>query len=213
MSKLSTSIIQLCGINTNGELQLENNLLGKKVINVFGNNSKLVAITEIGAIDIITHQKVSDSRYVSMSFGELHNLGLTSHGILYSWGNGEYGELGLGSKIIKSELPTEIKVENKIVDISCGLYHSCACDIKGNMYSWGQNFDRQLGLYKKTKEQMNYAHIENCYIEDIILIPRFLPFSAEKHIIKVSCGSKFTAAITTVHFYFFFNINIYILIQ
>ena len=194
--KHATSVIYVCSSESQGDVQMQSSLLGKKVTTLCGSRSQLTAIVDGGIIDIMSSKKISDSKFSNLAFGIKHSIALSNTGVLYSWGFGEYGELGLGSKIIQAENPTEIKLNGKVVDISSGDYHSCAIDDKGNMYSWGQNFDRQLGLYNKTKEQMRSNSV--CYIEDIILIPRFLPFSVENKINKVSCGSKFTVAITNV---------------
>ena len=194
--KHTTSVIYVCGSESQGMVQMQSSLLGKKVTTLCGSRSQLTAIVDGGIVDIFTSKKISDSKFSNLAFGTKHSVALSSAGVLYSWGFGEFGELGLGSKVIQLETPTEIKLSGKIVDISSGDYHSCAIDDKGNMYSWGQNFDRQLGLYNKTKEQMRSN--SQCYIEDIVLIPRFLPFSVDNKIFKVACGSKFTIAITNV---------------
>jgi hypothetical protein len=58
-----------------------------------------------------------------------------------------------------------------------------------------QNFDRQLGLYLKTPQQM---HIKNAMIEDLSFVPRVIPLSLSCPVIKIACGSKFAVAITKV---------------
>jgi alpha-tubulin suppressor-like RCC1 family protein len=56
-----------------------------------------------------------------------------------------------------------------------------------------QNFDRQLGLYTKTKAEM---HLASATIEDLIFVPRLIPLSLSHPVTKVACGSRFALAIT-----------------
>jgi len=74
--------------------------------------------------------------------GSSFTLVLSESGLLFSWGFGKSGSLGLGEK---SYCPTPQQIQKtytnedckNIVDISCGSSHSLAIDNAGNIYSWG----------------------------------------------------------------------------
>ena len=64
---------------------------------------------------------------------------------MYTWGSGEYGQLGYG---VKGYLPTpRIVLEGKnIASVAAGRYHSFALTNSGVLYSWGCGENGQLGL-------------------------------------------------------------------
>lgn len=76
---------------------------------------------------------------------------LKNTGILYSWGSGNVGQCGTGTKarvigITKIlTLFTEDK-KNMIKQISCGQYHCLALSFSGDIYCWGDDEYGQLGL-------------------------------------------------------------------
>jgi hypothetical protein len=44
--------------------------------------------------------------------------------------------------------------------------------------------------------------LKNCLIEDVVFVPRVLPFSFKNPIVKVACGNRFAVAIAEVTFFF-----------
>ena len=123
---------------------------------------------------------------------DAHFVLSSSNSTVYSWGEGSYGELGLGCCKTKVEQPTAIKHKASFSSISCGECHGAAVDQMGNAYSWGQNFDRQLGLYRKDSSNFRGT---NCVVEEIMFVPSLLPFSLNSPILKISCGARFTVAV------------------
>eukprot|EP00949_MAST-11_sp_MAST-11-sp1_P001661 g1661.t1 len=82
--------------------------------------------------------------------GEAHSLAVDSDGRLYAWGQGNEGQLGLGSTgDIMS--PTQIEQWNvsngppKIVAVACGSRHSVAVTSDGKLYTWGGSGGCALG--------------------------------------------------------------------
>ncbi|EZA58123.1 RCC1 and BTB domain-containing protein [Ooceraea biroi] len=74
-----------------------------------------------------------------------HVLVLTEDGKVYSWSYNRNGELGLGNYGDPS-LPKMIyDLDNKIVDIGCGSFHSLALTKDGEVYAWGSNINGQIG--------------------------------------------------------------------
>jgi alpha-tubulin suppressor-like RCC1 family protein len=99
---------------------------------------------------------IKDSRIgkmVAIAAGGGHSLLLNSKGQVYSFGNNDSGQLGVGDKKDKKE-PTLIKETKNggIVAISAGSSHSLFCDSQGLIYSAGSNSFGQLGLAHNREE-------------------------------------------------------------
>ncbi|CAB3378362.1 Hypothetical predicted protein [Cloeon dipterum] len=77
----------------------------------------------------------------SSSFALLHS------GEIYSWGNNTNGRLGSSSTAGKKLSPCKvIGLEGVLISqIVCGAYFTLALSDDGKLFSWGENFDGQLG--------------------------------------------------------------------
>jgi alpha-tubulin suppressor-like RCC1 family protein len=80
--------------------------------------------------------------------GQSHNLALSTKGNVYSWGNGEYGQLGHGlmGLGVAFATPRLILEGKQVAQVAAGRYHSLALTSAGIMYSWGCGENGQLGL-------------------------------------------------------------------
>jgi alpha-tubulin suppressor-like RCC1 family protein len=81
-----------------------------------------------------------------ISAGYYHSLALATSGELYSWGQNEHFQLGLGKtnfSIRSPELVQNIISPHKIF---AGYYNSFVIDKQGKLYSWGNNEYGNLGL-------------------------------------------------------------------
>lgn len=196
MSKERASVVFLSGDVNEGEVSRVEPLLGHCVSNICGVGDQVYGIAQTFIFDVDRNKQIPISNVTDMSAGKKHMMALSSSGGIYTWGSGECGELGHGSCCRQLKEPKLIQHGATFVSICCGNDHSAAVDDKGNMYSWGQNFDRQLGLYKKAESKLPpdaKAHVEN-----VMMAPKFLPFSLLNPVKLVSCGSRFTVAITKV---------------
>ena len=87
---------------------------------------------------------------VSCSLGERHShtLACTSDGVVYSWGDGYKGKLGLGDQESR-ERPTRIDPAHfgseSVTSVTCGGIHSAAVTREGSVYTWGCGSDGRLG--------------------------------------------------------------------
>jgi len=92
-----------------------------------------------------------------VSAGYWHNLGIRSDGSLWSWGNNDYGELGLGDTTTRYN-PTMIDdgTGGKWIAVAAGQNFSLAIresapgSGKGQLFSWGSNSHGQLGRVTAT---------------------------------------------------------------
>jgi len=75
-----------------------------------------------------------------------HTVMLKVDGTVWSYGIGEYGELGRGEKETKDE-PVQVVFPNgtKIIEVASGENHGIALDREGNVWAWGRNQYYQLG--------------------------------------------------------------------
>ena len=66
---------------------------------------------------------------------------MTDQGLLYSFGKGNFGSLGLGGTVFSAAPRPINKLNNKkIISIACGMYHTLALSDIGDVYSWGRGF-------------------------------------------------------------------------
>jgi len=80
---------------------------------------------------------------------------IKNDGTLYMWGLGAYGELGQGEEKRKkseqekgknaTESYSPVKVLDNIEAVSFGSHHVVALTKDGNIYTWGDNDEGQLG--------------------------------------------------------------------
>lgn len=84
--------------------------------------------------------------------GQHHSALLTEDGIVYTWGRGDYGQLGHGN-YDPCDAPTPVaffdklkKEGNKVIQISCGGHHTLATMANGDVYAWGFGTMFQLGI-------------------------------------------------------------------
>jgi alpha-tubulin suppressor-like RCC1 family protein len=170
------------------------NLHGIAIYGIQGNANAdgVVALTENGVLDIVSDENLCDIPLTSYSCGYNHKLGCSSDGNLYTWGEGRYGELGHGSSKVQLSNPTQTAIHAKLSYVSAGDNFSLAQDNYGNVFAWGQNFDKQLGLYIKNSENLS----ANSVIEELLYVPRSLPISIKDPIQQIACGPNFSLVIS-----------------
>ncbi|CAE7749545.1 Herc4 [Symbiodinium sp. CCMP2592] len=78
--------------------------------------------------------------------GREHSLLLSLQGLVFSFGEGRRGQLGLGN-VQSASTPTclEALAHLQASDIAAGSVHSCTVTTFGNVFTWGDNRTGQLG--------------------------------------------------------------------
>ncbi|EQC37098.1 hypothetical protein SDRG_05325 [Saprolegnia diclina VS20] len=112
---------------------------------------------------------LTDVAIVHMALGARHSMALSDDGVVYTWGAGEFGQLGHGdphnaeNELYQREfdphtsrlypvIDLPLKLDKslfddvQIVSIACGYYFSVALAADGCVYTWGEGSDGQLGL-------------------------------------------------------------------
>ncbi|WP_280797979.1 RCC1 domain-containing protein [Aurantimicrobium minutum] len=130
-------------------------LLGIIALVLFPAVSSQAAVSpNVGPASGGTNVTIDGIKFVKVSVGVRHALGLTSQGTVYSWGYNNYGELGNGTAV-SSSVPVQVKgiggsgYLTGVTDISAGGWFSLALS-NGHLVSWGYNGDGELGIASNT---------------------------------------------------------------
>ena len=64
---------------------------------------------------------------------------VTTDGIIYTWGNGEFGRLGY-IDVRRQPVPRQLEYLKKysIIKLALGYYHAAAINDQGMVFSWGR---------------------------------------------------------------------------
>ncbi|MGW7517865.1 RCC1 domain-containing protein [Streptomyces sp. NPDC054796] len=73
------------------------------------------------------------------------SLAVMEDGTVWSWGNGDRGQLGTGDRAPQS-VPQEVKgLPENIAEVAAGCHHALARTEGGEVWAWGTNLKGQLG--------------------------------------------------------------------
>ena len=109
---------------------------------------------------------------------------LSSTGLVYSRGENSYGELGLGDQEERKEFTIVKKLKKlneKVVEISCGNKHVVCRTTLNKIYVWGLNSNFQLGQVDK---QLRASPIR-------LLIPEHKKFRCKPRSVQAGYSSSF----------------------
>ncbi|KAF7355548.1 hypothetical protein MSAN_01471900 [Mycena sanguinolenta] len=104
------------------------------------------------------YEKVS-----SVVAGGNHILVLTTHGHIFTWGNGQQAQLGrkvLERHQVKGTNPQRVILDSRAlraVVVGAGTYHSFAVDETGTVWGWGLNTMGQTGTGYESKDDESVA--------------------------------------------------------
>lgn len=98
--------------------------------------------------DSLVPQKIQAFQGISVKMiaaGAEHTVAVTEDGVLYGWGWGRYGNLGLGDRNdrLVPEKVTDTKEKMEIV--ACGWRHTISVSSSGSLYTYGWSKYGQLG--------------------------------------------------------------------
>ena len=83
-----------------------------------------------------------------VSCGMHHTTVVTESGNVYTFGKGEYGQLGHGdekTKLVPHQVPSAGFNGERIVMAAAGMYHTVALSEAGNVFTWGYGMTGCLG--------------------------------------------------------------------
>jgi len=85
------------------------------------------------------------SGVASVSAGDYHSCALSDDGRALCWGNNEWGQLGDGTRDDRyAPVPVQ-GLEQGVMAIAAGGFHTCAITVLGELYCWGNPSYGQLG--------------------------------------------------------------------
>ncbi len=96
------------------------------------------------------------AKFQNISLGCNFAIGLTTNGLLLSYGVNDRGQLGHGDYINRKEfiLIEQLKENgDKMKEVSCGNKHAIARTANGKIYTWGMGFYGQLGTGEDTNQK------------------------------------------------------------
>ncbi|XP_052227523.1 uncharacterized protein LOC127842198 isoform X2 [Dreissena polymorpha] len=71
--------------------------------------------------------------------GSYHSAALTESGLVYSWGRGDYGQLGRSRSPDIDHIPGVMDISEKITQLECGSEHNLLLTETGRLYAVGWN--------------------------------------------------------------------------
>ncbi|MDD5537384.1 MAG: two-component regulator propeller domain-containing protein [Candidatus Omnitrophica bacterium] len=83
-------------------------------------------------------------KVTAISAGQRYSLVLQDDGIVWAWGENEWGQLGDGTTT-NSDVPVQVRNLSDVIAISAGHYHSLALKSDGTVWAWGDNESGELG--------------------------------------------------------------------
>lgn len=112
-----------------------------------------------------------------------HKFVLTNEGLLYAWGNNQYGQLGFKPDTTNTATPTNVNkptiVNGSWLKVAAGGKHSAAISTDGHLYTTGWNGSGQLGT-GDTDNRFEWTEV-----------------ASDKTFTDVACGNQFTVAIAS----------------
>lgn len=160
---------------------------------------------ELGTLDkrdVLTPSAVTivpyDCRVQEVALGANYSCVRTDHGKVYSFGNGDWGQLGLGNPknfYEKAEdktpivtVPTVVQslAKKRVISIATGYAYATALTEDHEVYFWGNNNHGQSGLGHKFFGA-SFRKIES---------PALVESLQGKRIVQLGCGSFFVVALS-----------------
>ncbi|KAF5270348.1 hypothetical protein FQR65_LT05536 [Abscondita terminalis] len=116
---------------------------------------------------------------IKVECGSQFSVALTRSGSIYTWGKGDYHRLGHGTDehVRRPRKVAELQGK-RIISIATGSLHCVACSDEGEVFTWGDNDEGQLGDGTTNAIQR----------------PRLVTMLQGKKITNVACGSAHTLA-------------------
>ena len=188
-------------LRLNTPTRLPSTLGGERAVSVLVGDSHSLALTADGAVwswgdggyGQLGHgdqqeqqlpkkiEALAGRRVVAVSAGYFHSLATTADGAVWSWGDGDDGQLGHGDEQHQL-LPKEVEAfaGQRVAAVSAGGSHSLAITADGAVWSWG------FGAFGK----LGHGDLQDQ------LLPKTVEAFAGQRVIAVSAGCDHNLAIT-----------------
>jgi hypothetical protein len=94
---------------------------------------------------VLQIQELSKAGVTQLSAGGWHSGAVTAGGLVYVWGRGEHGRLGLGDVWRDRLRPAELHLAARAAQLSCGGTHTVVVTEDGVLLSCGRQSFGRLG--------------------------------------------------------------------
>lgn len=146
-------------------------------------------------ISVVKHWKeLSGKDVTQIDCGHNFMVALTMAGVIYAWGTGSEGQLGLGEDNCQTKMDTPQLIESlpQVAQIACGDEYMAAIDADGKCWTWGKGESGALG------------HGD----EDNVYTPKPVDSMEGYTVVEVRCGAQHTALLTDTKDIFTFGSNL-----
>mmetsp|Transcript_22421 Transcript_22421/g.44006 ORF Transcript_22421/g.44006 Transcript_22421/m.44006 type:complete len:716 (+) Transcript_22421:238-2385(+) len=140
-----------CGKNDNGQLGMsmttvESQSLPVHVLAPLGPAAPVRPYTPNAPL-VNSHQNANANplQVIHLSCGYYHTVALTADGAVYTWGRGDHGQLGIGTRTNHPQPQRVQNIPENIISAACGAYHTLLLSENGQVYAFGRNNHHQLG--------------------------------------------------------------------
>ena len=98
---------------------------------------------------LVPRSAFNGERVVMVAVGNSHTVALSEAGHVFTWGDGGFGQLGLGDQE-KQLAPRQVEAGpsgqgEEVVFVAAGGYHTVAVTAGGRLYTWGYGGHGRLG--------------------------------------------------------------------
>ena len=127
-----------------------------------------------------------------MAAGGGHSLALTAEGALFSFGLGEYGQLGHGDAANQLQPKRVVALaKERVVGVAAGMFHSLALTAEGTLLSFGQGTCGRLGHGDTEKQPW----------------PKLVAALAKESVVNLAAGGGHSLALTAKGALFSFGVG------
>ena len=103
----------------------------------------------------------------AIAAGGYHTVALKQDGTVWAWGDNTYGELGDGTQTDRLT-PVQVSgLSTNVTAIAAGYLHTVAQKLDGTAWTWGSNYNGQLGDGKQTDR---YTPVQVSGLSNVIAI-------------------------------------------
>jgi alpha-tubulin suppressor-like RCC1 family protein len=160
-----------CAARSSGEVVC----WGSNATGQIGDGSAAIRLTPVAISSL-------NSGVAFITVGAAHACVITNSGGVKCWGNNKYGQLGDGTYIDRLTPVDVVGINNPVISLSAGEYHTCAVSSIHSLVCWGYNGYGQLG--NSTRNNSPYPVLETWH---------------KSYWTSVAAGGNHTCATLNVH--------------
>lgn len=191
VTSASIGLDHMAAIQADGSLWVWGNSFDGQV----GNGVGWVPYSDMDQETIVSSPVKIMDNVADVSCGDNYTAAVKTDGTVWTWGNGDYGQLGNGDCGVPSDKETMQSRPVKIMDgaktVACGGSHTAAIKTDGSLWMWGYASSGELGNGGTGNTIHPSSDDYNTYYCQTV------PVKIMDNVAAVSCGEYHTAVIKT----------------